>query len=106
VSLHLLWTSADSLVVAFALAFIVPRRHVLPLILMFGVCDALGSALGVGVPVAGGGLGLRPAAAACDGQFRVARAGPYRPRGAVQRRDGWPRIFVRSHGALFVERKS
>jgi hypothetical protein len=54
VSLHLLWTSADSLVVAFALAFIVPRRHVLPLILMFGVCDALGSALGVGVPVAGG----------------------------------------------------
>ena len=53
-SLHPLWTSADSLVVAFALAFIVPRRHVLPLILMFGVCDALGSALGVSVPVAGG----------------------------------------------------
>jgi hypothetical protein len=53
-SLHPLWTSADSLIVAFALAFIVPRRHVLPLILMFGVCDALGSALGVSVPVAGG----------------------------------------------------
>jgi hypothetical protein len=53
-SLHLLWTSADSLIVAFALAFIVPRWHVLPLILMFGVCDALGSALGVSMPVAGG----------------------------------------------------
>ena len=77
--------------------------HVLPLILMFGVCDALGSALGVSVPVAGGlaaialiacgallvlrlpvahrldtggGLGLRPAAAACDRQCRVAHAGP------------------------------
>ncbi|MCK1477251.1 hypothetical protein IVB27_21210 [Bradyrhizobium sp. 197] len=53
-SVHLLWTSADSLIVAFALAFIVPRWHVLPLILMFGVCDALGSALGVGVPAEGG----------------------------------------------------
>ncbi len=53
-SLHPMWTSADSLVAAFALSFIVPRRHVLPLILMFGVCDALGSALGVGVPVADG----------------------------------------------------
>lgn len=53
-SIHLLWTSADSLIVAFALAFIVPQRHVLPLILMFGACDALGSALGVTMPVAGG----------------------------------------------------
>ncbi|MCP3403480.1 hypothetical protein [Bradyrhizobium sp. CCGB20] len=53
-SLHLLWTSADSLIAAFALAFIVSRRHVLPLVLMFGVCDALGSALGVAMPVAGG----------------------------------------------------
>ena len=53
-SLHLLWTSADSLIAAFALAFIVPRRHVLPLALMFGLCDGLGSALGVSVPLAGG----------------------------------------------------
>ncbi|MET4389334.1 hypothetical protein ABIB73_005105 [Bradyrhizobium sp. F1.4.3] len=53
-SLHLLWTSADSLIAAFALSFIVPRRHVLPLALMFGVCDGLGSALGVSVPLAGG----------------------------------------------------
>jgi hypothetical protein len=53
-SLHLSWTSADSLIVAFALAFIVPRRQMLRLILMFGVCDALGSALGVSVPLAGG----------------------------------------------------
>ncbi|MBR0818943.1 hypothetical protein [Bradyrhizobium liaoningense] len=51
-SFHLLWTSADSLIVAFALAFVVPQRHVLPLVLMFGVCDALGSALGVTMPVA------------------------------------------------------
>jgi hypothetical protein len=52
--LHPLWTSADSLIVAFGLAFIVPQRHVLPLTLMFGVCDGLGSALGVSVPLAGG----------------------------------------------------
>lgn len=54
VSLLPMWTSADSLIAAFALGFIVPARHVLPLILMFGVCDALGSALGVSVPVADG----------------------------------------------------
>ncbi|MCK1385618.1 hypothetical protein [Bradyrhizobium sp. 21] len=53
-SFHLLSTSTDSLIAAFALAFIVPRRHVLPLILMFGLCDALGAALGVSVPIADG----------------------------------------------------
>jgi hypothetical protein len=53
-SLHLLWTSADSLIAAFALSFIVPGRHVLPLALMFGLCDGLGSVLGVSVPLAGG----------------------------------------------------
>ncbi|MDN5000328.1 hypothetical protein ACFQZO_05470 [Bradyrhizobium sp. GCM10027634] len=53
-SLHLLWTSADSLIVAFALAFIMPQRHVLPLALMFGLCDGLGSALGASAPLAGG----------------------------------------------------
>jgi hypothetical protein len=53
-SLHLLWTSVDSLIVAFALAFIVPRRQMLPLALMFGLCDGLGSALGVSMPLAGG----------------------------------------------------
>jgi hypothetical protein len=53
-SLHLLWTSADSLIAAFALSFIVPVRHALPLALMFGLCDGLGSALGVGVPLTGG----------------------------------------------------
>jgi hypothetical protein len=52
-SLHLLWTSADSLIAAFALSFIVPRRQMLPLALMFGLCDGLGSAFGVGVPLAG-----------------------------------------------------
>jgi hypothetical protein len=54
VSFHLLWTSADSLIAAFALSFVAPRRLVLPLIAMFGICDALGTALGVGVPVADG----------------------------------------------------
>ena len=53
-SLHLLWTSADSLIAAFALSFIASRRHVLPLALMFGLCDGLGSALGVSLPLAGG----------------------------------------------------
>src|SRR5258708_4273847 len=53
-SLHLLWTSADSLIAAFALSFIVPGRHALPLALMFGVCDGLGSVLGISVPLAGG----------------------------------------------------
>ena len=53
-SLHLLWTSADSLIAAFALSFVVPGRHVLPLALMFGLCDGLGSALGVSLPLAGG----------------------------------------------------
>jgi hypothetical protein len=53
-SLHLLWMSADSLIAAFAFSFIVPGRHVLPLALMFGLCDGLGSALGVSVPLAGG----------------------------------------------------
>ena len=53
-SLLLLWTSADSLIAAFALSFIVPGRHVLPLALMFGLCDGLGSALSVSMPLAGG----------------------------------------------------
>ncbi len=53
-SLHLLWMSADSLIAAFAMSFIVPRRHILPLALMFGLCDGLGSALGVSMPLAGG----------------------------------------------------
>ena len=53
-SLHLLSTSADSFIAAFALSFIVPGRHVLPLALMFGFCDGLGSALSVSVPLAGG----------------------------------------------------
>ncbi|QPF92633.1 hypothetical protein [Bradyrhizobium commune] len=53
-SLHLLWTSVDSLIAAFALSFIVPRRHALPLALMFGLCDGFGSALGISVPLAGG----------------------------------------------------
>lgn len=53
-SLHLLWTSADSLIAAFALSFVVPGRHALPLALMFGLCDGLGSALGVSLPLAGG----------------------------------------------------
>ncbi|MDH6260185.1 hypothetical protein [Bradyrhizobium sp. BR13661] len=50
-SLHLLWTSADSLIAAFALSFVVPARHALPLALMFGLCDGLGSALGVSLPL-------------------------------------------------------
>jgi hypothetical protein len=53
-SLHLLWTSADSLIAAFALSFILPGRRALPLALMFGLCDGLGSALGVSLPLAGG----------------------------------------------------
>ncbi len=53
-SLHLLWTSVDSLIAAFALSFVVPGRHALPLALMFGLCDGLGSALGVRLPLADG----------------------------------------------------
>jgi hypothetical protein len=53
-SLHLLWTSADSLIAAFALSFILPGRRALPLALTFGLCDGLGSALGVSLPLAGG----------------------------------------------------
>jgi hypothetical protein len=53
-SLHPLWTSVDSLVVAFALSFIVARSQMVPLVLMFGLCDALGSAIGVSMPIAGG----------------------------------------------------
>ena len=53
-SLHLLWTSADSLIAAFALSFILRGWHALPLALMFGLCDGLGSALGVSLPLAGG----------------------------------------------------
>lgn len=53
-SLHLLWTSADSLIAAFALSLVMPRRHALPLVLMFGLCDGLGSALGTSLPPAGG----------------------------------------------------
>jgi hypothetical protein len=53
-SLQLLCTSADSLIAAFALSFVVPGRHMLPLALMFGLCDGLGSALGVSLPLAGG----------------------------------------------------
>jgi hypothetical protein len=52
-SSQLLWTSADSLIAAFALAFVMPRRHALPLALTFGLCDGLGSALGVSLPLAG-----------------------------------------------------
>jgi len=50
--LHLLWTSADSLIVAFALSFVLPRRRAWPLVLAFGLCDGLGSALGVSLPLA------------------------------------------------------
>ncbi|WP_234683255.1 hypothetical protein [Bradyrhizobium monzae] len=53
-SLQLLWTSADSLIAAFALSFVVPGRHALSLVLIFGLCDGLGSALGVSLPLAGG----------------------------------------------------
>lgn len=53
-SLQLLWTSADSLIAAFALAFVIPRWHTLPLALMFGLCDGLGSVFGAGLPGAGG----------------------------------------------------
>jgi hypothetical protein len=53
-SLQLLWTSADSLIAAFALSFVVPGRHALPLALTFGLCDGLGSAFGVSLPLAGG----------------------------------------------------
>lgn len=53
-SFHLLWTSADSLIAAFALSFILPGRHRLPLALMFGLCDGLGSVLGLSLPLAGG----------------------------------------------------
>lgn len=53
-SFHLLWTSTDSLIAAFALSFILPGRHALPLTLMFGLCDGLGSALGVSLPGVGG----------------------------------------------------
>jgi hypothetical protein len=53
-SLHLLSTSADSLIAAFALSFIVTPPHVLPLILMFAACDALGAALGLTLPLANG----------------------------------------------------
>lgn len=53
-SSHLLWTSADSLIVAFALAFVMPRWYALPLALMFGLCDGLGSVLGLSLPLAGG----------------------------------------------------
>src|SRR6266567_2071958 len=53
-SLHLLWTSADSLIAALALSFILRGWHALPLALMFGLCDGLGSALGVSLPLAGG----------------------------------------------------
>jgi hypothetical protein len=53
-SLHLLWTSTDSFIAAFALSFILPGRHALPLALMFGLCDGLGSALGVSLPLADG----------------------------------------------------
>ena len=53
-SLHLLWTSVDSLIAAFALSFVVHWRHALPLALTFGLCDGLGSALGVSLPLAGG----------------------------------------------------
>ncbi len=101
-SLQLLWTSADSLIAAFALSFVVPGRHALPLALMFGLCDGLGSALGVNLPLAGGlaamllmacgaallvglpiaqrlsegtGLALCVAAAAGDRQCRVAASG-------------------------------
>lgn len=53
-SLHLLWTSTDSFIAAFAVSFILPGRHALPLALMFGLCDGLGSALGVSLPLADG----------------------------------------------------
>ncbi|MBC9877821.1 hypothetical protein G8O24_10765 [Bradyrhizobium sp. INPA01-394B] len=53
-SLHLLWTSADSLIVAFALSFALTWRHALPLALAFGLCDGVGSALGVSLPLADG----------------------------------------------------
>jgi hypothetical protein len=49
--------SIDSFIVAFALSAAVSRRHILPLIVLFGLCDGLGTALGpvlgIQLPVAG-----------------------------------------------------
>jgi hypothetical protein len=41
--------SSDSLIVALALSVTVSRRHILPLIALFAVCDGLGSAIGPGL---------------------------------------------------------
>lgn len=38
--------SGDSLIVAIALSAQVPPRHIIPLILLFGICDAAASAIG------------------------------------------------------------
>jgi hypothetical protein len=63
-----LLASIDSLIVAAALSAAIPRRHVLPLILLFAACDGAGSAIGAALgldaprnapldaPWAGGGL--------------------------------------------------
>jgi hypothetical protein len=38
--------SSDSLIVAGALSTVVPSRHIVPLIALFGICDAAGSMFG------------------------------------------------------------
>ena len=43
--------SSDSLIVGGALATVVPRRHVAPLIALFGICDATASLCGPMLPM-------------------------------------------------------
>ena len=54
--------STDSFIVALALSAAVSRRHILPLIVLFGLCDGLGTVLGpaLGIQLSLAGL-LSPA---------------------------------------------
>jgi len=57
-SLHL---SIDSLIVSAALSAAVPRRHAVPLIALFGICDVLGSMLHPALAPALAGAGFSAA---------------------------------------------
>jgi hypothetical protein len=60
--------SIDSFIVALALSVTVSRRYIPPLIVLFGACDALGSAIGPSLGMQLPLIGLLPSIFWCCGE--------------------------------------
>jgi hypothetical protein len=83
--------SIDSFIAALALSAAVSRRHILPLIVLFGLCDGLGTALGpaLGLQLPSAGL-LSPAFLTLWGTLMLLG---FPVAGSVARAPGWPYLL-------------